>query len=128
MASIIARRAFSTTVRRLATSEEALKTESKKNPEIMILGGVMVCAIAGAGLYFGRSPTKSTSESPVPLAKNSMPWEAGSGQGKYQYYPGGDANAAPKDAPSAVNVVVIPDVELPKRLHDKYNKWGKDGY
>jgi hypothetical protein len=43
-----------------------------------------------------------------------MPWEAGSGQGKYQYYPGGDANAAPKDAPSAVNVVVIPDVELPK--------------
>jgi hypothetical protein len=36
MASIIARRAFSTTVRRLATSEEALKTESKKNPEIMV--------------------------------------------------------------------------------------------
>jgi hypothetical protein len=36
MASIIARRAFSTTARRLATGEEALKTETKKNPEIAV--------------------------------------------------------------------------------------------
>lgn len=43
-----------------------------------------------------------------------MPWETGSTHGKYQYYPGGDPSAAPKDAPSAVNVVVVPDVELPK--------------
>jgi hypothetical protein len=112
----------------MATGEEALKSESKKNPEIMILGGVMVAALAGAGYYFGSSPTKSTSENPVPLAKNSMPWETNATQGKYQYHPGGDSSAAPKDAPSAVNVVVVPDVELPKRLHDKYNKWGKDGY
>jgi len=96
----------------------------------------------------GRTPTTSTSEEKVPLAKNSMPWETGSTHGKYQYYPGGDSSAAPKDAPSAVNVVVVPDVELPKvrafppmralpigrltrfvqRLHDKYNKWGKEGY
>ncbi|KAL2021004.1 hypothetical protein VTK56DRAFT_7778 [Thermocarpiscus australiensis] len=128
MASLIARRAFTTTARRLATGEEALKTESKKNPEIMILGGVVLCALTGAGFYFGRSPTKSTDESTVPLAKNSMPWETGSTQGKYQYHPGGDASAPPKDAPSAVNVVVVPDVNLPKRLHDKYNKWGKEGY
>ncbi|KAK4155153.1 hypothetical protein C8A00DRAFT_32046 [Chaetomidium leptoderma] len=128
MASIIARRAFGTTARRLATGEQALKSESKKNPEIMILGGVMICAFAGAGYYFGRSPTQSTSESTVPLAKNSMPWETDATHGKYQYYPGGDSSAAPKDAPSAVNVVVVPDVELPKRLHEKYNKWGKDGY
>ncbi|KAK4189220.1 hypothetical protein QBC35DRAFT_380930 [Podospora australis] len=128
MASFIARRAFSTTVRRLTTGEQALKTESKKNPEIMILGGVMVCALGGAGFYFGRSPTKSTSENTVPLTKNSMPWESGSTQGKYQYHPGGDASAPPKDAPSAVNVVVVPNVSLPKELHDEYNKWGKDGY
>lgn len=79
-----------------------------------------------------------------------MPWETGSTQGKYQYHPGGDASAPPKDAPSAVNVVVVPDVNLPKvrvkqiaivneiasqdtdwflqHLHDKYNKWGKEGY
>ena len=36
MASFVARRAFSTTVRRLASGEEALKTESKKNPEILV--------------------------------------------------------------------------------------------
>jgi len=42
-----------------------------------------------------------------------MPWETGS-SGKYQYHPGGDPNVPPKDAPSAVNVVVIPNVNLPK--------------
>ncbi|KAL2121989.1 hypothetical protein VTJ04DRAFT_2444 [Mycothermus thermophilus] len=132
MASIIARRAFtstrafSTTARRLATGEEALKTESKKNPEILVLGGVMVAAFAGAGYYFGRNPTTATSESAVTKAEKSMPWET-STTGKYQYHPGGDPNQV-KDAPSAINVVVIPDVTLPKRLHDKYNKWGKDGY
>ena len=128
MASLIARRAFTTTARRLATGEEALKAETKKNPEIAILGGVMVCALAGAGFYFGRTPTKSTSESPVAIAKGSMPWETNSSEGKYQYHPGGDASAAPKSAPSAVNVVVVPDVNLPKELHEKWNKWGKDGY
>lgn len=94
------------------------------------------------------------------------PWETG-GQGKYQYYPGGDRSAEPKDAPSAINTVVVPNVNLPKvrsntslvrasnnargavvmdteviplvetgeadrkilqELHEKYNKWGKDGY
>ncbi|KAK3331034.1 hypothetical protein B0H66DRAFT_545552 [Apodospora peruviana] len=127
MASFIARRAFSTTARRLASGEEALKSESKKNPEIMILGGIMVAALAGAGFYFGRSPTGATSEKSVPIAKNSMPWETGA-DGKYQYHPGGDKSAAPKDAPSAVNVVVVPNVNLPKELHEQWNKWGKDGY
>lgn len=36
MASFIARRAFTTTARRLATGEEALKSETKKNPEIAV--------------------------------------------------------------------------------------------
>jgi hypothetical protein len=43
-----------------------------------------------------------------------MPWETESAKGKYQYYPQGDASSAPKDAPSAVNVVIVPDVNLPK--------------
>jgi hypothetical protein len=52
------------------------------------------------------------------MTDKSMPWESGSTQGKYQYHPGGDASAPPKDAPSAINSVIIPDVELPKvRLH-----------
>jgi hypothetical protein len=98
-----------------------------------------------------------------------MPWETGASEGKYRYHPGGNQANAPKDAPSAVNVVVVPDVNLPKvskteytishsspigitpnpypplflsrgqdvrywlhlteqHLHDKWNKWGKDGY
>lgn len=43
-----------------------------------------------------------------------MPWEHEGGQGKYSYHPGGDTRNAPKDAPSAINVVVVPDVTLPK--------------
>ena len=73
----------------------------------------------------GRSPTKSTSENQVPLT--GMPWETGSSTGKYQYFPGGDSSAAPKDAPSAVNVVVVPDVDLPKvrrRLLGHVTGWG----
>ncbi|KAL8393370.1 hypothetical protein RB595_003225 [Gaeumannomyces hyphopodioides] len=157
MASIVARRAFTTTVRRLeAAAQPELKKQGKKDPELIILGGIMVAAFGGAGLYFGRSPTSSTSEKTVPMA--GMPWETGSESGKYRYHPGGDSSAAPKDAPSAVNVVVVPNVNLPKvrqqshdisylpyytrspadfflvfssslqELHDKYNKWGKEGY
>ncbi|GAO16052.1 hypothetical protein UVI_02053970 [Ustilaginoidea virens] len=85
----------------------------------------MVASLGGAGFYFGRSPTKSTSESPVAIS--GMPWEADA-LGKYKYHPGGDPKADPKDAPSALNVVVVPNVTLPRELHDKYNKWGKDGY
>lgn len=64
----------------------------------------------------------------------------------YQYHPGGDVNAPKKDAPSALNVVIIPNVTLPKvifdigfpklrapltasqELHEQYNKWGKDDF
>ncbi|KAJ4386686.1 hypothetical protein N0V93_009584 [Gnomoniopsis smithogilvyi] len=130
MASRVATRAFTTTARRFQQQaqqgEHVLKAETKRNPELMILGTVMVAALGGAGFYFGRTPTSSTSEQKVPHA--GMPWETGSGEGKYSYYPGGDRNAEPKEAPSAVNVVVVPDVNLPKELHEKYNKWGKDGY
>jgi hypothetical protein len=48
------------------------------------------------------------------MAKSGMPWETGATEGKYRYHPGGDGSAAPKDAPSAINVTVVPDVNLPK--------------
>jgi hypothetical protein len=63
-----------------------------------------------------RSPTSGSSERSVAEAENSKPWEAGGGEGKYQYHPGGDTNAPRKDAPSALNTVIIPNVTLPKVL------------
>lgn len=84
----------------------------------------MLLALGGAGLYLGRSPTKSTDEEKVKIAE--MPWErTGAPGGKYQYHPGADPNAAPKEAPSAVNVVVVPDVNLPKvrsRISDQLDE------
>ena len=56
------------------------------------------------------------------MAKNSSPWQVMSSKGgdeqsanfKYQYHPGGDPNAQPKDAPSALHSVIVPNVNLPK--------------
>lgn len=62
------------------------------------------------------------------VTKGSAPWEEGGDHAKYKYHPGGDASAEPRDAPSAVNTVVVPNVTLTQEFHDKYNKWGKDGY
>lgn len=56
------------------------------------------------------------------MAEGTMPWQTSSAKGdqggsehfKYQYHPGGDKNKAPKDAPSALHSVIIPNVTLPK--------------
>ncbi|KAF7550681.1 hypothetical protein G7Z17_g5533 [Cylindrodendrum hubeiense] len=128
MASQVTRRFLSTTARRLEAAQNAeLKKETKRNPELLILGGVMLSALGGAGYYFGRSPTGATSENAVAIPKDGHPWETET-LGKYKYYPNGDASQDPKDAPSALNVVVVPNVTLPAELHEKFNKWGKEGY
>lgn len=79
----------------------------------------------------------------------SEPWKTG-GDAAYQYHPGGDHTRGKRDAPSALNEVIIPNVNLPRvsdhyplslfgglrkvanegrqELHEKYNKWGKEGY
>ena len=56
------------------------------------------------------------------MAENSSPWQVMSSKGgdeqsanfKYQYHPGGDPKSQPKDAPSALNSVIVPNVNLPK--------------
>ncbi len=73
-----------------------------------------------AGYHFGRKPTSSSSEAPVSMAEGTMPWQTtAKGDGadehfKYQYHPGGDRNKTPKDAPSALHSVIVPNVTLPK--------------
>ncbi|KAF2467238.1 uncharacterized protein BDR25DRAFT_305666 [Lindgomyces ingoldianus] len=143
MSSIVGRAAFratprlrmSPTTRRFAeavddraASKEALKQGARRNPELYILGVIMCGAFGLAGWHFSRSPTSSSSEQPIAQAPGSEPWKEGGGTGKYQYHPGGDPNAPKKDAPSALNTVIIPNVTLPKSLHDQFNKWGKDGF
>ncbi|KAF2205893.1 hypothetical protein GQ43DRAFT_158835 [Delitschia confertaspora ATCC 74209] len=122
MSSIIGRAAFRATPRLRTTG-------AKRDPELIILFGIM-CGIFGlAGWHFSSSPTSSSSERKVAKAEGSEPWKEGStATGKYQYHPGGNVNAPPKDAPSALNTVIVPNVNLPKSLHDQYNKYGKDDF
>ena len=87
----------------------------------------MTGAFSLAGFYFARKPTSSSSEQTVAMAPNSKPWESGT-SGKYQYHPGGDRTSAPRDAPSALHSVVVPNVNLPKHLHEQFNKYDKDEF
>ncbi|KAF8851111.1 hypothetical protein BDZ45DRAFT_661028 [Acephala macrosclerotiorum] len=112
-----------------------LNKGAKRDPELYVLLAVMSGAFGLAGFYFGRKPTSATSETKVNVAAGGMPWQSESSKGdsarehfKYQYHPGGDPKNPPKDAPSALHSVIVPNVNLPKELHEKYNKWGKDGY
>jgi hypothetical protein len=92
---------------------------------------IMVGACGLAGWHFSRNPTSSSSESRIATVPGSEPWKTG-GDGKYQYHPGGDTNRR-RDAPSALNEVVVPNVNLPKvslRKHETAGmgrEWGSKG-
>jgi hypothetical protein len=73
----------------------------------------MAGAFSLAGWHFSRNPTSSSSENRVAQAPDSEPWKTGS-EAKYQYHPHGDPSKGKKDAPSALNEVIIPNVTLPK--------------
>ena len=109
----------------------------------------MTGAFGMAGYFFGRKPTAVSSEASVSMAEGTMPWQSTGEEGnpnfKYKYHPGGDKSKAPKDAPSALHSVIVPNVTLPKvcwlylyssassyrvfqSLHDQFNKYGKDDY
>jgi hypothetical protein len=47
------------------------------------------------------------------MVPGSEPWKAGK-FARYQYYPYGDTSGEKKDAPSALHVTIIPNVNLPK--------------
>ncbi|EMC97750.1 hypothetical protein BAUCODRAFT_66107 [Baudoinia panamericana UAMH 10762] len=100
---------------------------AKRDPELYILLAIMTGAFTLVGWHFSRNPTTSSSENRVAQAPDSEPWKTG-GSAKYQYHPHGDMSRGKKDAPSALNEVIIPNVNLPRELHEKYNKWGKEGY
>ena len=75
---------------------------------------IMVGACGLAGWHFSRNPTGGSSEHNVAAIHGSEPWNTEGGEGKYQYHPGGDTSRGRRDAPSALNEVVVPNVNLPK--------------
>lgn len=66
-----------------------------------------------AGWHFSSNPTSSSSENKIGKADGTEPWKTG-GDAQYQYHPHGDPSRPRKDAPSALNEVIIPNVNLPK--------------
>ncbi|KAK0510341.1 hypothetical protein JMJ35_007735 [Cladonia borealis] len=114
--------------------QSVLNKGAKRDPELYILLTIMTGAFGMAGYFFGRKPTAASSEASVSMAEGTMPWqtaatsEEGNPNFKYKYHPGGDRTKAPKDAPSALHSVIVPNVTLPKSLHDQFNKYGKDDY
>ena len=80
----------------------------------------MAGAFGIAGWYFGRTPTSTSSESNVRITQGAMPWQLdgddadGKAHFKYQYHPHGDTSKPLKNAPSALNEVIVPNVTLPK--------------
>jgi hypothetical protein len=80
----------------------------------------------------------------VAKVPHSEPWKTGK-DARYQYYPYGDTSGEKKDAPSALHISIVPNVNLPKvkfhyktntfwytnawqSLHEQFNKYGKDEY
>jgi hypothetical protein len=66
-----------------------------------------------AGWHFSSNPTSSSSENKIGKADDTEPWKTGR-DAAYQYHPHGDTSKPRKDAPSALNEVIIPNVNLPK--------------
>lgn len=126
-------RGFSTAARLASKAQNPVSKGARLDPELY---GIMAatCATVGvAGYYLGANLTSGTDEAYVNTPPNSKPWEQpgssdSKGDFKYQYHPGGNPANAPRDAPSALHSVIVPNVNLPKNLHEKYNKYGKDGY
>ncbi|KAE8360719.1 hypothetical protein BDV27DRAFT_134045 [Aspergillus caelatus] len=108
--------------------EASLDKAPRRDPELYVLLGVMSGAFLAAGWYFGKKPTSVTSESNVRIGDSAMPWER-EDDGKvykYQYHPHGDKSQPLRNAPSALNTVIVPNVTLPADLHERYNKYGKE--
>lgn len=91
----------------------AIEPIADKKCVLQTLLVIMTGAFALAGWHFSSNPTSSSSENRVAMAPGSEPWNTGS-SAKYQYHPGGDVSKGRKDAPSALNEVIIPHVNLPK--------------
>ncbi|KAF3941369.1 hypothetical protein ABW19_dt0204972 [Dactylella cylindrospora] len=114
-----------------SASSAALKQGAKRNPELYILGAIMTGIFGVSGYYFASKPTTASSSVNVTHpTDHSMPWHSDdpNAKYKYKYHPRGDLSKEPKEAPSALHSVIVDGVTLPKHLHDKFNKFGKEDW
>lgn len=125
-ASLRLRDAATATAER-AQSRATIAKEAKKNPELYVLFGVMAGIFGVAGYFFGQNPTSASKEEKVAKVPGSEPWNTGK-DARYQYYPYGDTSGEKRDAPSPLHVTIIPNVNLPRDLHEQFNKYGKDEF
>ncbi|EON60955.1 hypothetical protein W97_00165 [Coniosporium apollinis CBS 100218] len=107
--------------------ERTLRKGAKRDPELYILYAITATTMAGTGWYLPRfAQTLFGEVLEVPQVPESEPWKSnGAKEGKYKFYPYGDPRRGEREAPSAMNTVIVPNVNLPKKLHDIYNKYGK---
>ncbi|RPA95788.1 hypothetical protein L873DRAFT_1289210 [Choiromyces venosus 120613-1] len=118
-----------------AAGKDALRIAARKDPELYVLMGLMCATFGVVGFYFSRKPTMAAAEEGrINVVRGSAPWNedglpnSDQDNYKYKYYPDADYRKTPNNAPGALHSVIIPDVNLPKHLHEKYNKYGKDNY
>ncbi|KAI5848413.1 hypothetical protein BZA05DRAFT_455830 [Tricharina praecox] len=120
-----------------ASQSGSLWRAARKDPEIYGMAFLVLSTFSVFGYYFGRHSTAQMrmGEERINIAENTAPWSEGApvensdrNNFKYMYHPGGDIRNAPKKAPSALNAVIVPAVTLPKSLHERFNKYGKDNY
>ncbi len=105
----------------------ALRRGAKLDPELYILYGITAATLALSGFFLPRFAQTLFGEAvEVPQVPESEPWKRnGADRGKYKFYPRGEPLRGEREAPSAMHSVVVQNVNLPKRLHDAFNKYGK---
>ncbi|KAI5247637.1 hypothetical protein E4T42_05907 [Aureobasidium subglaciale] len=114
-----------------------LHKEMKKDPETYTLQRQILYALTAAtvgayGWYQPHFSASITGDTRISRIEGVEPQkdECEGSAGKHRYHsrasPGKKARI--EDAPSALNSVIVPNVNLPRKLHERFNKWGKDDY
>lgn len=100
-------------MRPIALSATQLQTHTLNSHKQNVLNAI---ANGQRHRFFGRKPTSVTSESNVRIGESAMPWEGENEDKvfKYQYHPHGDKSQPLRNAPSALNTVIVPNVTLPE--------------
>ncbi|CAD0113335.1 unnamed protein product, partial [Aureobasidium uvarum] len=102
-----------------------LLKEAKKDPELYVPA---TFALAGwfGGHQLARYKIADRDERETTKLAHTEPWKEGAegSAGKYRYTDSRSGYVKIKDAPKALNSVIVPGVNLPKR----FNKWGKEEF